>query len=477
MANGVSGTAPEIVGGAQQSSGTRVDRRGARTRRRVLGGTAAIGALALSAAWGAGGAAPATSGGTPAEQPGKLLVKIRSGANYDGLFRDGIALFRQKFPKTEIDYFPEESGWQEKLMAGWAAGNGADVYQAWDDNFWRFVANGAVVNINDLLKDFKKGDLDDFVKGQWNGFQIPGTNIRFGLPTYINMGVLYVNNQSFAKAGVKVPDANWTYNDYAEITKRLTRMENGRQIYGGYHPLGKGRTENTLWAFGGGFIDPKDFTKSITQQPEAQQALDWLYDRYWKDQSWINLKQRPANFAMQTSLADGLLATAEDGMHALTRVAPIDGVDFDVVSLPKGPKQRMTWITTDGWGMWSGTKSKAQAWEFTKFLASPEWYKMQTRADLLIPSRISLLDDWMQVVRSRYPSLEKVNLKGVKEQLMASPPTVSTWPQFLCAADANKVIGDTLNEVYVDGTAKPSVFRDRKPQIDAAASGCGMVIK
>ena len=444
------------------------------SRRRVLA-TGMAGA-ALAACGGPGGAQqPAAGAG--AEQPAKLLVKIRSGVPYDQLFKEGITVFRQKFPKTEIEYFPEESGWQEKLMAGWAGGAGADVFQAWDDNFWRFVANGAVVNINDLLKDYKKADIDDFVKGQWAGFQIPTTNFRFGLPTYVNMGVVYINKQSFAKAGVKEPDASWTYNDYAEITKRLTRMEGGRQVYGGYHPLGKGRTENTLWAFGGEFIDPKDFTKSLVHQAEAQQALDWLYDRYWKDQSWINLNQRPSGFAMQTSLADGLLATADDGMHALTRVAPIEGVQFDVVPLPKGPKQRMTWITTDGWGMWSGTKYKAQAWEFTKFLASPEWYKMQTRADLLIPSRVSLLDDWIQQVRSKYASLANVNLKGVKDQLMAAPPTVRTWPQFLCAADANTIINNTLLEIYRDNLQKPSVFRDRKTQIDQAAAGCGMVIK
>jgi ABC-type glycerol-3-phosphate transport system substrate-binding protein len=224
-------------------------------------------------------------------------------------------------------------------------------------------------------------------------------------------------------------------------------------------------------------VDPKDFTKSTAHTAEAQQALEWLNDRYWKDQSWINLNQRPSSFAMQTSLADGLLATAEDGMHALTRVAPIPGVDFDVVPLPKGPRQRLSWITTDSWGIWSGTKHKAQAWELTKFLASPEWFKMQTRADLLIPSRVSLLDDWMQVVRSRYPSLERVNLKAVKDQLTATPPAVSTWAQFLCAADANTIINNTLLEIYSDGAQKPAVLRDRKPQIDQAAAGCGMVIK
>ena len=99
--------------------------------------------------------------------------------------------------------------------------------QAWDEHFWRFTASGVLVNINDLLRDLKKADVDDFIKGQWNGFQIPNTNFRFGIPTYINVGVLYYNKNTFQRNGVKEPDATWTYDTYAETAKRLTRTESG----------------------------------------------------------------------------------------------------------------------------------------------------------------------------------------------------------------------------------------------------------
>jgi len=453
------------------------------TRRRLMGAAAAIsGGLAATAcgAGGIGGSGPAAggSGGTAAEAPAKLLWAIRSGPTYEDLAKQGIALFKQKFPKVEVEYTDgTASGWQDKLLTTWASGSGADVFQAWDDNFWRFYANGAVVNINDLLKDYKKADLDDFVKGQWNGYQIPGTNIRFGVPTYINTGVLYFNRNTFRKAGVKEPDATWTYNEYADASKRLTRNEGGRQVYGNSHPRGKGRTENTLWAFGGNFVDPNDFKKSAVTQPESLQALEWFADRYQKDVSWLPPKQYPTGFTFWQGLGDGLIAMAEDGMHALKDVARVEGMEFDIAPIPKGPKQRMSWITTDGWGIWSGTKAKPQAWELLKFLGSAEWFKLQSRIELLIPSRISLLDDWIQVIRSKFPVLEKVNLKAVKDQLTASPPVVRTWPQFLCAADANKIIGDTLNEICTEGTQKATVFRDRKDLLDQAAVGCGLQIK
>ena len=108
--------------------------------------------------------------------------------------------------------------------------------------------------------------------------------------------------------------------------------------------------------------------------------------------------------------------------------------------------------------------------------AASEWYRIQAQQDLLIPSRLSFIDDWIQILKGRFPSLQNVNLKGVKDRLTAAPPVVRTWPQYLCAADADKVVNDTLLEIFTEGTEKPSVFQTRKDQIDAAA-GCGLSLK
>jgi multiple sugar transport system substrate-binding protein len=455
--------------------GTDVQRSAALTRRRAL---MALPVAAAPLAVACGPQAPAAVPATDTRQPAKLLWEIRGGATYEELVKEGLQLFKQRFPNVEVEYFPKAGNWQDKLLSGWAAGSGADVFQAWDDNFWRFAAAGTIVNINDLLKDYKKSDLDDFVKGQWNGFQIPNTNIRFGMPTYINTGVLYFNRNTFRRAGVKEPDTSWTYNDYAEASKRLTRIVDGRQVYGNYHPsTGFNRMQNQLWAFGGHFVDPKDFKKTLVHAPEAQQAFQWLHDRYAKENSWIRNNQRPSGFTFWGALGDGLIAMAEEGMHALKDVARVEGMEFDIAPIPKGPKQRLSWITTDGWGIWNGSKARWAAWELVKFLTSVEWYRLQSRIELLIPSRVSVLDDWIQVLREKFPNLQRVNLKVVRDNLTASPPVVSTWEQFLCATEAKQIIEPTLNELYNEVSANPSVFRDRKDQIEQAAGGCGLTLK
>ena len=70
-------------------------------------------------------------------------------------------------------------------------------------------------------------------------------------------------------------------------------------------------------------------------------------------------------------------------------------------------------------------------------------------------------------MRSKYPSLEKVNLKGVKDLLTASPPLGSTRPHFLCHTDVFAIVDQTMNLILRDGTEQPSIFTSRKDQIES----------
>jgi hypothetical protein len=96
--------------------------------------------------------------------------------------------------------------------------------------------------------------------------------------------------------------------------------------------------------------------------------------------------------------------------------------------------------------------------------------------ELLIPSRKSALDYWVKAVRQKFPVLEKANLKVVTDALTTMSYLTPT-ETFLCQTEAGKVITPALNQVMRDGTARPLLFRDLKPQIESAASSCGATFK
>jgi hypothetical protein len=82
----------------------------------------------------------------------------------------------------------------------------------------------------------------------------------------------------------------------------------------------------------------------------------------------------------------------------------------------------------------------------------------------------------VRVVRQRFSTLEKVNLKVVTDAL-TSMNYLTPTQNFLCQTDAGKVINPALTQIMRDGTARPLIFRDIKAQIESAAATCGASFK
>ena len=200
-------------GGAQgQRSG---GGRGA-TRRHLVGIGGALAASALGALPGADGSTAPQAQNTRAF---RLLIQVRGTAGYEDLTRWGFDEFKKKYPNATLDTMRDE-GNVEKTIATMVAGEGPDIMHAWGHVMWQMAAKGQLYNHNDLIRDWKPADIQDFADFQWKGFVIPTTNFRFGLPLYINMMVLYVNKSLFAKRGQKKPTADWNHDDYATMLGR-----------------------------------------------------------------------------------------------------------------------------------------------------------------------------------------------------------------------------------------------------------------
>jgi multiple sugar transport system substrate-binding protein len=460
--------------GATQALDTERGWRGVRRSRRwMIGGLTASVTTMLGACMPAGGPDGGTAGKSAAALTGKLLWEGRNTPTYAELAKQALPLFKQRAPGVEVEYMPKSGDWVAKNLATMAAGTGPDVFTAWDEFIWQYAAKGVTTNINPLLRDYKKAELDDFVKGQWDGLQIPGTQHRFGMPVYAAFGVVFYNKNSFRRAGVPEPTPNWTIDEYAEKARRVTRMDGDRQVYGvGHMSTNWQRVQEILWAFGARATDPRDLTKSAFHTPEAQRALDWLYDRYWRDNSWIQVKQRPTPWQWWNAVGNGTIAMGQDGTNRLNDFARMDGVEWDIAPMPKGSGAKMGWIGSDVWGLWKETKAKDASWELIRFLTSNEYLKLQSKVELLTPSRVSLLDDWQQTLLQNFPSLQKVNLKVLRDALTTTPAIVRTFEQLPCSEGTQKASA-ALNEVFGEGTGRPNVFLTRRGEIDVAAAGCG----
>ena len=144
--------------------------------------------------------------------------------------------------------------------------------------------------------------------------------------------------------------------------------------------------------WGGNFVDPKDPTACRMAEPAALEALEWLRARMWDDRVMATF----ADVQMGTSQAfvAGLVAMVEDGSWALKDILAGAKFRVGVAPFPAGPARRVTLATTDGFGIYSGTRHPEAAWELVKFLISKEYGRAMARANFLQPARASLVEEW-----------------------------------------------------------------------------------
>jgi ABC-type glycerol-3-phosphate transport system substrate-binding protein len=74
-----------------------------------------------------------------------------------------------------------------------------------------------------------------------------------------------------------------------------------------------------------------------------------------------------------------------------------------VAPFPAGPVRRVTLATTDGFGIYAGTKYPEAAWELLKFLISKDYGRAMARANFLQPARASLVGEWVEYIRKEFP--------------------------------------------------------------------------
>jgi len=99
----------------------------------------------------------------------------------------------------------------------------------------------------------------------------------------------------------------------------------------------------------------------------------------------------------------GRVAMLEDGSWALKDILTRAPFRVGVAPFPAGPVRRVTLATTDGFGIYAGTRHPEEAWEFVRFLIGPEYGRAMARANLLQPARASLVADWIGYVREEFP--------------------------------------------------------------------------
>ena len=347
-------------------------RMAAPVRRRVALGTGGgVGAGAVLAAL-AGACGPVGQPAAPAAQT-KAPVHLRlwgEQTEMGQMAEARLPLFEQQFPHVKVQM---EAGTQLVLAV---AGTLGDVSASGTNTGQhQYLARNGVFPSHEPFIARDKYDLRQFYELGLQAIRIDGKLHGLLYKGQIARIALYYNVDLFERAGVKLPTAQWTYQDLAAAAARLTQQSGQEVTQWGY--AGNWRELTTLIASvrpWGGEVLSADGRRATTNTPAVRQALQYHYD--------LALRQRAAALNGPGVNANELFY---DGRAAMLGRVNL-GIAGFIVPRSEGRYRwgmvRMPRLTPNGkrGGMWlpaamsvtRETKHADEAWELVKWLTDKE---------------------------------------------------------------------------------------------------------
>jgi len=385
-----------------------------------------------------------------------------------------LAQFQSSHPNIRVFYAldPPSETFDEKTLADFQAGTAPDVFQSCCSFFPTWAQKGYALDLRPYVQaDLDKATIEDWDPVQYQAFFTSGGK-QYGLPKYHGALALYYNKDVFDQYKVDYPDESWNHDDYLAAMQRLTRDRDGdgkTDLWGSMMDISWERIQVHVNAWGGHLVDPNDPTRSLMGEPAAMQAMEWLRARMWDDKVMAAPLDVQKMGTSEAFIAQRL-AMVEDGSWALKAILAEANFRIGVVPFPAGPVRRATLATTDGFGIYAGTKYPKAAWELVKFLISKEYGRAMAKAHLLQPARASLVDDWVGYIRAEFPDKAKdMDIAAFADGHLKGYSVIAET--FANMGDATRIANAAWEQIYTLGTASVDLMKTASRQIEEAQRG------
>lgn len=314
--------------------------------------------------------------------PGKVQISFMhwGGPEEIAIIKKMVAAFESENPDIKVKII-HAANYMDKLHVMIGGGIPPDLFYLGDDNFTAFADGGALQSMEQFRRTDTLFDEEDYYELPLKAFIYNGE--LYGLPISWTPLVLYYNKDIFDEAGVPYPDSSWTWQDFLEAAKRMTKDLNGDG-----EPDQFGYLVSTWWTFtlnwiwqNGGRILSEDKTKCVMNSPETIEALQFIQDLVWK----YKVAPTAAQIAQRDLFTTGRIGMVISGRWMVPRYRTIKEFEWGIAPLPKG-KVRATPIFTTAYVMSKKCKYPEAAWRLARFMSGPKGSKFIAKLGLGVPS-------------------------------------------------------------------------------------------
>jgi multiple sugar transport system substrate-binding protein len=340
---------------------------------------------------------------------------------WEGLAADAM----QKVPNVEVKFETDTfTNFWTRLPTMVAAGGVPDLLGLQSLRTGSFASRNIYMPLDDLIAADKDVNIDDFNKGIRDGLSYRGK--IYALSYDFGPHVMYYNKSYFDKAGVPIPKEDWTWDDFIQTAKGLTRDIDGKPVMGFAAPNDFGAIIPWIFSSGGDYVD-SEFQKSLLSKQETVDAMQWYVDLIYKhkvapvvddpgNSTWVNEQFYSGRAAMFTT-----------GPWNFVNVRSKVKDAWDVTMLPRGKAGSISWVAGSGFGISSSTKSRNEAWQVLKYITSTEGLSKVAKAGRGYPGRASALQAFYRT------DVPPEHQQIIARQAETGKPyrTNSTWQEIL----------------------------------------------
>ncbi|WP_410791142.1 ABC transporter substrate-binding protein [Kribbella sp. C-35] len=297
-------------------------------------------------------------------KPVTVTMAITADKNAEVRHQQFAYFFREQHPniqiKREVTSFDD---FLTKYLTAAAGGSLSDVMYcqyAWAANL---IKKNILAPLDDFIAKTPDFKVDDFAPEAISYWIKDGKH--YAVPSDSAPKLLFYNKDIFDKAGVKYPDATWTWQKLQETAVELTSGSGVNKIFG-YTPMPKMSADlaaTHLLAYGGRFLNPDESAVTINE-PGAHDALA----------PWVELavkhKAVPSNAEMQAlAAADPFrrnhAAMSVNGLWILSQMQTLPKADrfrWGLTDIPSGPQGRFSPLVGSSFGITKRAKHPEAAW-------------------------------------------------------------------------------------------------------------------
>jgi multiple sugar transport system substrate-binding protein len=383
---------------------------------------------------GAAGALLTACGGQPSAQPGataaaaaqpsaaapgaaqqKQVVRFTM-FGHPQLAEQMVAKFNQTHPDIEVQFERSEGqGYAEKLSAAIAGGNAWDCFRAPSTFPSRFGPKGVIVDLAPFINNDKQYPADLYIEGALDVWNVDGK--RYGLPVWALTMWLYYNKKLLDEAGVPYPTPQTTWEEYVEMTKKLTKSDSNGTItqygangWGGWTlPVAQ-----DVWSAGGCFYYNENKTAICVNDAKTVNVLQDEADLFHVHKVHPSPLNPPTS---PVSLLSGKVATELNGDWMVWDNHEQWKQEFDATLTPLRDGKRMNCYQPDAFVINSTSKVQEAAYKWISWWAAdPDSWAIQGRVVFPLTKRQyedpKLRETWL--LEPRPPHMIELALESAK---------------------------------------------------------------